>query len=360
MKIAVNGLAVTRDMTGVGRTTVHALRAMLKANPKDEFLLYLPSDAPEDLGLSAPNLRLVPTDVSLSQPLKSTLFGEFQLPMRLRDEKIDLYYAPSFLLPAFAGARAEVICIHDLAWRILPRSKSFRFRAYMNSRLPSALKRAGRVICVSNATKRDLLTHYGGRITEDRIRVVPNGVDLSVFRPDPAEKPDEMPYLAVVGNQDPRKNLGTLLEAFPIFRARLRAVRLVMVGPGGPPASKPAAVDVLGYVEESTLASVYRKAVMVVQPSLYEGFGLPVLEAMACGTPVACADIEVFREVAGDCARYFDPRASASIAAVMEEVAKDGTLRATMCAKGLERARRFSWDETARQLLAAFREAAAS
>jgi glycosyltransferase involved in cell wall biosynthesis len=357
MRIAINGLAITRDMTGVGRTTVNALRAMLRQDTTDEFLLYLPSDSPEDVGLAAPNLRLVPTDVSLSQPIKSTLFGEFELPMRLREEKVDLYYAPSFLLPAFAGASAEVICIHDLAWRILPRSKSFRFRAYMNGRLPSALKRAARVICVSNATKRDLLAHYGSRITEDRIRVVPNGVDLSIFRPEPADRPDEMPYLAVVGNQDPRKNLGTLLEAFPIFRARLRAFRLVMVGPGAPPAGKPAAVDVLGYVDERALASVYRKAVMVVQPSLYEGFGLPVLEAMACGTPVACADIEVFHEVAGDCARYFDPRTSSSIAATMEEVAKDDNLRATMCAKGLERARRFSWDETARQLLAAFREA---
>ncbi len=357
MRIAVNGLAITRDMTGIGRTTLNALRAMLRAAPSDEFLLYLPSDAPEDVGLSAPNLRLVPTDVSLSQPIKSTLFGEFQLPLRLREERIDLYYAPSFLLPAFAGAAAEVICIHDLAWRILPRSKSFRFRAYMNSRLPSALKRAGRVVCVSNATKRDLLAHYGNRITDDRIRVIPNGVDLSVFRPDPSERPDETPYLAVVGNQDPRKNIGTLLEAFPIFRARLRAFRLVMVGPGAPAAPKSAAVDVLGYLDERALASVYRKAVMVVQPSLYEGFGLPVLEAMACGTPVACADIDVFREVAGDCARYFDPRASSSIAATMEEVARDEDLRATMCAKGLERARRFSWDETARQLLAAFKEA---
>jgi alpha-1,3-rhamnosyl/mannosyltransferase len=357
MRIAINGLAVTRDMTGIGRTTVHVLRAMLRQDETDEFLLVLPSDAPEELELEAPNLELIRTDVSLSQPIKSTLFGEFQLPRLLRDRAVDLYYAPSFLLPAFAGARTEVICVHDLAWRILPRSKSFRFRTYMNSRLPTALKRAARVICVSNATKRDLIEHYGSRVDESRVRVVPNGVDLSIFRPDPAERPDDTPYLAVVGNQDPRKNLGTLLEAFPIFRARLRAFRLVMVGPGSPPAPRPAAVDVLGYLEERTLASVYRRAVMVVQPSLYEGFGLPVLEAMACGTPVACADIEVFREVAAECARYFDPRKPDSIARTMEEVARDDALRASMCAKGVERAALFPWDETARRLLAAFREA---
>jgi alpha-1,3-rhamnosyl/mannosyltransferase len=358
VRIAINGLAVTQAMTGIGRTTLHTLRAMLRQDTTDEFLLFLPSDAPETLDLEAPNLELVRTDVSLAEPIRSAFFGEFQLPRRLRDRKIDLYYAPSFLLPAFPGARTEVICVHDLAWRILPRTKSFRFRAYMNRRQPAALKRASRVVCVSNATKRDLLAHYGDIVAEERVRVVPNGVDLSVFRPDPSDRSDDMPYLAVIGNQDPRKNVGTLLEAFPIFRARLRAFRLVMVGPGHPPAPRPAAVDVLGYLEEEALASVYRRAVMVVQPSLYEGFGLPVLEAMACGTPVACADIDVFREVAGEAARYFDPRTPASIAKTMEEVAKDDALRADMIAKGLARAALFPWDETARRLLEVFREAA--
>ena len=120
MRIAINGLALTRTMTGIGRTTLHTLKAMLKRNRDDEFFLFLPTDAPDDLGLAAENLELVHTDVSLSQPIRSMLFEEFQLPLKLRGAKIDLYYAPSFLLPAFPGARTEVICVHDLAWRLLP------------------------------------------------------------------------------------------------------------------------------------------------------------------------------------------------------------------------------------------------
>jgi glycosyltransferase involved in cell wall biosynthesis len=358
MRIAINGLALMRTMTGIGRTTLHTLKAMLRRNRDDEFFLFLPSDAPDDLGLAAENLELVPTEVSLSQPIRSMIFEEFQLPLKLRGAKIDLYYAPSFLLPAFPGARSEVICVHDLAWRLLPTTKSRRFRAYMNRRMPAALKRAARIVCVSYATEEDLLDQYRF-IKGERVRVVHNGVDLEIFRPDPEEKREDVPYLAVVGNQDGRKNIDTLLEAFPIFRARMRAFRLVMVGPGEPPAQRPPAVDVLGYLEERQLASLYRSALMVVQPSLYEGFGLPVLEAMACGTPVACADIPVFHEVADDCARYFDPHKPGSIAQTMEEVARDDDLRADLCRRGLARAAGFSWDKTAEKLLAVFKEAAA-
>jgi len=358
MRIAINGLALTRPMTGIGRTTLHTLRAMLKRNRDDEFFLYLPSDAPDDLGLAFENLELVPTDVSLSQPIQSMLFEDIQLPLKLRGARIDLYYAPSFLLPAFPGARTEVICVHDLARRLLPATESRRFRAYMNRRLPGALERAARIVCVSNATRKDLLDQFRS-IRENRVRVAHNGVDLDVFRPDPDQESEDTPYLAVVGSQDARKNIDTLLEAFPIFRARMRAFRLVMVGPGAPPAKRPPAVDVLGQLEDEQLASLYRSALMVVQPSFYEGFGLPILEAMACGTPVACADVPVFHEVADDCARYFDPRKPGSIAQTMEEVARDDDLRADLCRRGAERAGGFSWDMTAEKLLAVFLEAVA-
>ena len=358
MRIAINGLALTRTMTGIGRTTLHTLRAMLKRNGDDQFFLYLPTDAPDDLGLAAENLELVPTDVSLSQPIRSMLFEEFQLPLKLRGARIDLYYAPSFLLPAFPGARTEVICVHDLAWRLVPATGSRRFRAYMNRRLPAALKRAARIVCVSNATRKDLLDQFRS-IREKRVRVVHNGVDLDIFRPDPDQEPEGTPYLAVVGNQDARKNIDTLLEAFPIVRARMRAFRLVMAGPGAPPAPRPPAVDMLGYLEEEQLASLYRSALMVVQPSFYEGFGLPILEAMACGTPVACADIPVFHEVADDCARYFDPHKPGSIAQTMEEVARDDELRADLRRRGVARAGGFSWDKTAEKLWAVFQEAVA-
>ncbi|MHC4954022.1 MAG: glycosyltransferase family 4 protein [Planctomycetota bacterium] len=358
MRIAINGLAITRTMTGIGRVTLQSLRAMLDRDRDNEYLLFLPSDAPDDLGLEAANLTLVPTDVSLTQPFRSTWFETFELPRRLKGARIDLFYAPSYLLPAVRGARAEIVCIHDLAWRFHPRSKSLRFRTYMNARLPTALKRAERIVCVSQATSSDLQAEYGDNLGP-RIRVVHNGVDLDRFRPGPTSETGRDAYIAVVGNQDPRKNIATLFEAFPSFRARLRPCRLVMVGPGPAPRSAPAAVDCLGYLDDPELVSLYRGALMVVQPSLYEGFGLPVLEAMACGAPVACADIPVFREIAGDCVRYFNPRDARGIADAMAELAGDDLVRRALAEKGAERAKEFSWDRSAERLLRVFTEAIA-
>ncbi|MDH3592917.1 MAG: glycosyltransferase family 4 protein, partial [Planctomycetota bacterium] len=319
-------------------------------------LLFLPADAPESLGIEADNLERIDTEVSLSNPLKSVVFEEFALPRRLKGARVDLYYSPSFLLPAFKSAAVEINCVHDLAWRILPSSKSVLFRTYMNRRLPAALKRATRIVCVSDSTRKDVLKHYGTDLDE-RVRVVHNGVDLERYCPAPADSPDEMPFVAVVGNYDPRKNIQTLLEAFPTFRARMRPCRLVMVGPGEPQGPRPPAVDFLGYLDEPELASLYRRALMVVQPSIYEGFGLPVLEAMACGTAVACADIPVFREIAADAAHYFDPFDASSIARAMDRLARDEALRVTLARRGIERAQGFSWDETGRKLLAVFAEA---
>jgi glycosyltransferase involved in cell wall biosynthesis len=358
MRIAFNGLALSPAMTGIGRTTLQTLHAMVAMNKNDEFFVFLPHDAPDDLALDAENITAIRTEVSLDQPIKSLLFEGFELPRRLKGARIDLYYSPSYLLPFFRGAESEVICVHDLAWRIFPRSKSLRFRSYMNARLPSALRRANRIVSVSVATADDLTREYGDGLA-DRIRIVHNGVDLDVFSPggNPGRRFSEEPFLAVVGNQDPRKNLGTLLDALPAFRARIRPCRLVMVGPGATPRPSPPAVDFVGYLDDVDLVDLYRASMMVVQPSLYEGFGLPVLEAMACGTPVACADIPVFREIAGDCARFFNPRDAASIADTMAELASDEVGRADLARRGRVRAEQFSWAKSATKLQQVFTEA---
>ncbi|MEM8884109.1 MAG: glycosyltransferase family 1 protein [Planctomycetota bacterium] len=356
MRIAINGLAIGPQRTGIGRVTVQSLHALLARRPDDEFWLFLPEDAPEGLFPDTPNLTTVRTDVSLDKPVRSLLFEEFELPRRLKGARIDLYYAPSFLLPFFPGAEREIICVHDLAWRFFPKSKSFRFRSYMNARLPAALRRASQIVTVSAATADDVVTEYGEEFA-DRLRVVPNGVDLDVFRPDPTRPETEEPFLAVVGNQDPRKNIGTLLDALPAFRARMRPCRLVLVGPGARPLPAPPSVDFLGYLADDELVSLYQSALMVVQPSLYEGFGLPVLEAMACGAPVACADIPVFREVTGGAAKFFDPRDAGSIAQVMADLARDDDTRADLAERGYARAQEFSWERTGDKLDAVFTEA---
>ena len=355
MKVAINGLAVSRAMPGLGRMTWQTVQALLAYAPNLEIHLLLPSDAPDTLDLDHPNLHAVRTELTLDEALPT----EPATPPSVREltgTSIDVYYAPSYLLPQFTGAGAEVHGIHDLAWRMLPASKSELFRSYINRRFPAVFERADRLVCVSQATRRDLLQQFG-RDLEERVRVVPQGVDLERYAPD--ADADAAAFVAVVGSYDSRKQARTLLEAFPVFRARMRPCRLVVVGPEQREAPKPPAVDFLGHLDEDELASLYRRALLVVQPTHYEGSGLPVLDAMACGTPVACADIAVFREIAGDAAHYFDPYDASSIARAMDRLARDEALRATLSRKGIERAKAFPWENAARKLAAVLAEAAA-
>ncbi len=356
MRIGVNGLCCNDSMTGIGRVALSTMRALLELDPHNEYFFFLPRDAPQDLQLEADNLVLVPTEVSLKDPVRSTLFEEFTMPRRLRGARVDLYYAPSFLLPAFPGARTEIVCIHDFAFRLYPETKSTLFRTYMNARLPSALKRAQRIVCVSQATADDLVLLFP-EVERERVRVVRPGVDPKLFRPDRRVARADPPFVAFVGNDDPRKNVRSLVDAFPVFRARLRPHQLVVVGPTEAPPNHGREVVVKGYLSDPELVKLYHQASMVVHPSFYEGFGLPVLESMACGTPVACANIRAFREVAGDCATYFDPRNPVAIADAMEEVASDDRSTEERARRGVRRARKLTWERTARELLEAFEEA---
>jgi len=353
MRIAVNGLTLTPQRTGIGRVTLQTLRALLVDDRDDEYVLLLPKDAPPDLGLDAPNLETIDTGVSLSEPLKSTVFEETGIPGLLRDRRIDLYYAPSFLLPLWPAAEREVICVHDLAWRRFPETKSLQFRTYMNLRLPAALQRAARVVCVSEATRTELLGEAWS-IDAAKLKVVHNGIDPSTFAG--VHEPRDPPCAAVVGNMDQRKNLRFLFGAIEHVRERHPRFELKVVGPGQPPPGAGDGIEFLGYCDDAELARVYAGARFVIQPSRYEGFGLPVLEAMAAGAPVACSDLPVFHEVAGPAAHYFDPENQASAVAAMELLLDDDALCATLSQQGRERAARFSWSDSARRLRDVFAE----
>ena len=235
-----------------------------------------------------------------------------------------------------------VVTVHDLSFeldaRVMGRWDSFVFRAVV----PRGAQRAARVFAVSERTRRDLVGLYG--VPEQKIVLTPNAVD-------PAFSPggEQDGYLLFVGAIQQRKNPLAALEA-----AAEVGLPLVVAGPEKEPALarelRERGADVRGYVEKPALADLYRHAACLVLPSRYEGFGLPVLEAMACGTPVVATNDPALREVGGDAAIYAEPDAlPEGIRRALEE--RDARVRA-----GLERVRLFSWDETARRAVGAYRE----
>jgi glycosyltransferase involved in cell wall biosynthesis len=312
----------------------------------ENLLRFLPAIADEfRLAAITRHPELVPADVEPihvatgSQELRMA-WSVPRVLRRLRPALAHFQHAMPLRCPCPA-----VVTIHDLSFERDPRAMSRRDRFVFRRVVPRAARSARRVIAVSERTKRDLVDLYG--IPPDRITVTPHGVD-------PAFGPGQVAgegYLLFVGAVQARKD--------PLAAARAAqevGLPLVVAGPARDPERarelEALGADLRGYVDKAELAGLYRGAAALVLPSRYEGFGLPVLEAMASGVPVVVADEPALREVAADAAVYSDGDLAAAIRTGLAE-------RDRLVAAGLERAKAFSWEETARRTLEVYSEALA-
>lgn len=280
--------------------------------------------------------------------------------------RFDVLFAPNFVPPPTRSPRL-VLTIHDLAFLLMPETAPHATEVWL-LRLHRAIEQAAQVIAVSEATKRDVLEHFP--IGPDRVTVVHHGVDRDRYRPAPDEDVARIrtrhrldgPYLLFVGGIEPRKNLPALVRAYAMLEDR---PYLVIGGPAVPwsPRGRPEMIEALaelpdevrarvrftGFLREEDKIPLLTGAEALVFPSRYEGFGMPLLEAMACGTPIVTSGVSALPEVAGDAAVYVDPDEPEDIARGMRTVLEDEALRAALRKAGLERVEAFDWDETARR-----------
>jgi glycosyltransferase involved in cell wall biosynthesis len=279
---------------------------------------------------------------------------------------VTLFHATEHLLPKLSRARS-VFTLHDIAYLLFPQYHLLQNRIYLALMMPRFLARADRIIAVSENTRRDALRFY--RLDPAKIDMIPEGVEPH-FRPE--TNPDRLValrtryalparFLLYIGTIEPRKNLPTLLEAYRTLRDWGCEFRLVIVGKKGwlckgffhrlRELGLEGEVIFPGYIPDDDLPALYSAAEAFVFPSLYEGFGLPPLEAMACGTPVVCSNASSLPEVVGDAGLLVAPDDVSGLAAAVERVLADPSLRAELSARGRERAARFTWHETARRTL---------
>lgn len=268
------------------------------------------------------------------------------------------------------AVRRQVVTIHDCAFVDCPEGFSRAFGAWYRWLIPRLVRRVRRIIAVSQFTASRLAELCG--LKASRIDVIPNGVD-SQFHSAVPEVVDELRrrlalperYVLSVGTLEPRKNLSRLLASWEHLPAELRDVGLVLAGAKGRQFRSagieqlPAGVHLTGYVEDADLPALYSGAEAFIYPSLYEGFGMPVLEAMSCGTPVICSRSTSLPEVAGDAALLVDPCDVECIADAISRLLTDAELRRAIRTRGLERARKFSWDQAAVATAEVLRQTAA-
>jgi glycosyltransferase involved in cell wall biosynthesis len=277
----------------------------------------------------------------------------------------ELFHATEHLLLPLQKP-PTVLTVHDMIFQLFPEHHKRLNRWYLNAAMPLYCRRADAIICVSEHSKSDLVRVW--KIDPAKVHVVYEAAD-SRFRPMPPEHvvaireryglPQR--YLLTVGTIEPRKNLSRLLDALSLLRRQGEDVRLVVVGQRGwlyhdflaslERFEPRHAVILPGFVPDEDLPTVYSGATMTVLASLYEGFGLPILESMACGTPVVSSWTSSLPELGGDAVCYFDPQNVEEMATVIQKVWCDAGLRQKMRQQGFVQAARFSWDRTAEETM---------
>ncbi len=270
------------------------------------------------------------------------IYEQIALPFQLWREKVAAVHAPNCFLPLVRPCPG-VVTIHDLAFEVYPEDFSTRTGSKYRVLTPRSARSAERVICVSQFTADDVVTRYG--IDAGKVRVIPNAPSLPIGD---GALPDRKPYLLAVGDLRQKKNLGRLITAWQELEAD---VDLVLAGHGE--MDVPSRIQVTGFLDDTALDTLMRGAAVLVHPSLYEGFGLVVAEAMARGVPVACADATALPETAGGAAELFDPLDTDSIgAAIVRALAH----REELSARGLARAAAWSWQKSADATADVYRE----
>ena len=287
------------------------------------------------------------------------LWSQLRLPLHLASERPDLLFVPGHVIP-FAWPGKVLAVVHDLAFERHPDAYQVADRAYLRLSTRWAVSRSRLLIAISESTKHDLVDMYG--VAPERIRVVPLGISAPAVPPAPLSRLTELglngSFVLQVGRVEPRKNQSAALAAVE----RLDGVTLVIAGPErdadlSERLRNSAHCRVLGMVDQPMLELLYRRAAAVVVPSLYEGFGLPVLEAMARGKVVVAAKSSSLPEVGGEGALYFHQSAAPDqLASVLEAALGDQTLRTKMARAARARAARFTWDKTAAAIAAVIRE----
>lgn len=379
-RIAVDARpAVTRDKTGIGYYAWHLLRLLPEVDPASTYVAwYLNPYAA--LGARRffeprPNFRERRTPIPASWFERSA--ARFDLPRVEWLVGFDVFFAPNFLPPP-TRARRLVLTVHDMAFKRFPQTAPHATRQWLQ-RMDDVLPRATRIIAVSEATKRDLveLSH----VQPERVVVIPLGIDTDRFHPATQDAVDRArrrfgidgPYLLYLGGIEPRKNLPRLLAAFAGLDADVRPT-LVLAGgwvawnPEGIDATREALarlpeqvrsrVVMTGYVTDPDKVALLSGATALVYPSLYEGFGLPVLEAMACRTPVLTSDVAALPEVAGDAALLVEPTDVEAIGAGMDRLLRDESLRRRLVTAGNARVGAFRWEDAAGRTAEVLRDAA--
>lgn len=353
-RIGVNALYLIPG--GVGGTEIYLrelLLALGRIDQANEYFVFTNLDTGSDLVPSQANFHWKPQVLHARFRPTRIAWEQTVLPLEALRYRLDVMFNPGFTAPLLAPCPCVTV-FHDLQHKRHPEHFRWFDLPFWRSLLWASAHHAHQLIAVSEATRKDLMRFY--RLKAERIAVIPHGVDAAFFGLDRAHLE---PYILCVSTLHPHKNLDRLIRAYARGK---RDYRLVVAGMRGFHARQLAAlidelgvtghVRLTGWIAREQLHRLYARAHAFVYPSTFEGFGMPVLEAMAAGIPVACSDIPPLHEVAGDAALFFDPLSEDDLFSALDRIVTDEPLRTRLAQAGPRRARQFTWERAAEQTLA--------
>jgi alpha-1,3-rhamnosyl/mannosyltransferase len=372
MRLAFNATALLSPLTGIGHYSLHLAQELLKCQSIESHFFYGAfwdkrlHARPSPIAKSLPWLRRhLPYSYQLRRLAQNISFGQ-----QARRSHFDVYHDPNIIPLRFSGR--TVVTVHDLSWIRHPETHPVERVRAMNRYFSAGLAQADRVITDSVFVKQELVDVMG--VAAERISAIPLGVE-ALFNP--MQAADTYPllerhglkhgrYFLAVGTLEPRKNLMVALRAYQKLPAATRQhFPMVLIGMNGWHMSalqkqmqqleSAGQLRQLGYLSRPDLATVMAGATALIYPSIYEGFGLPPLEAMACGVPVICANNSSLPEVVGDAGLLVDPHDESSLAQMMLQLADDDSLRSSLAERARERATQFTWARCAEQTIDVYR-----
>lgn len=362
MKIAIDIRAALGKRLGKGVYTYNLVRELLLLDRENEYLLLADRGFSEEGGELCGGDGLHGGKITWWKGKPGALW-HLRAKKKIMAEKCDVFFAPtSFIVPALLPSTVRsIIVVHDLVAFLFPRKHQIKATLIEKTFLKRALKKAAHIVIVSENTKRDLLKLFPFCSGKPVTVIYPAACHCTGHLGSDITLPKQ--FFLTVGALEPRKNLEAVLDAHERLRNEMgeNIPSLVVVGSEGwknkklmKKLSVSSNILLLPYLTEAALARLYQKAFAFIFPSLYEGFGMPPLEAMAAGAPVICSNAASLPEVCGDAALFFNPKDATTLTEHMKKIIADATLRKELSQKGFAQAKKFSWQKSAEKLLVLF------
>lgn len=369
MRIGIDYTSAVAQGAGIGRYTRGFVDALAKLDSRNEYVLMWAGKGRWDAGLLESKTNFRACHVRIPPNVLAIAWHRLKLPVpvSLFTGHLDLFHSPDFTLPPLRRS-AGVVTVHDLSFLLYPECAEARLRSYLEAVVPSSVRRADFVVADSLCTRNDLVCLLD--VAPERVEIVYPGVEPRFHPLQGDARLDEVrarwqlerPFILNLGTLEPRKNQVRLINAYAQLKERGNLTHQLVFGGGlgwlyddifrrVNELGLKQDVRFLGYVPDNDLPALYSLADVFVFPSLYEGFGLPPLEAMASGTPVICSNSSSLPEVVGEAALLIRPTDTDALVAALEQILGDATLHGELREKGLERARLFTWEQAACRLL---------